>query len=73
MQVGFSLSARYASSPAKGESIDVESYAFLVKRIAHHLMARMPASVQVDDLIQAGMVGLLEAAQKYDGDKGASF
>ena len=33
----------------------------------------MPASVQLDDLIQAGMLGLLEAAQKYDDTKGASF
>ncbi|VUD56532.1 RNA polymerase sigma factor FliA [Thalassocella blandensis] len=55
------------------KSISVEDYAFLVKRIAHHMMARMPSSVQVDDLIQAGMIGLLEASQKYDGGKGASF
>lgn len=55
------------------KSISVEDYAYLVKRIAHHMMARMPSSVQVDDLIQAGMIGLLEASQKYDGGKGASF
>lgn len=53
--------------------INVEDYASLVKRIAYHLLARMPASVQLDDLIQAGMLGLLEAAQKFDGSKGASF
>lgn len=53
--------------------INVEEYAPLVKRIAFHMMARMPASVQVDDLIQAGMIGLLEAAQKFDGSRGASF
>lgn len=51
----------------------IEQYAPLVKRIAHHLMARLPASVVVDDLIQAGMIGLLEAAKKYDASKGASF
>ena len=34
---------------------------------------RLPASVQVDDLIQAGMIGLLEAAKKYDAGKGAGF
>jgi len=45
----------------------------LVKRIAHHLLARMPASVQVDDLIQAGLIGLLESARSFDGSKGASF
>ena len=48
-------------------------YAPLVKRIAHHIMARMPASVQVEDLIQAGLVGLLEASRNYDVSKGASF
>lgn len=51
----------------------VERHAPLVKRIAHHLMARLPASVLVDDLIQAGMIGLLEAARNFDGSKGASF
>mgnify|MGYP003385611824 CR=1 FL=1 len=51
----------------------VERYAPLVKRIAHHLMARMPSSVQVEDLVQAGLVGLLEAARNYDASKGASF
>lgn len=53
--------------------INVEDYAPLVKRIAFHMMARMPASVQVDDLIQAGMIGLLEASQKFDKNRGASF
>jgi RNA polymerase sigma factor for flagellar operon FliA len=51
----------------------IERYAPLVKRIAYHLLARLPASVQVDDLIQAGMIGLLEASRKYDSSKGASF
>ncbi len=51
----------------------VESHASLVKRIAHHLLLRLPASVQVDDLIQSGMIGLLEAARKFDDSKGASF
>jgi len=53
--------------------IQPEQYAFLVKRIAHHIMGRMPSSVDVEDLIQSGMIGLLEAAQKYDAAKGASF
>ncbi len=48
-------------------------YAPLVKRIAYHLLAKLPPSVQVDDLIQAGMIGLLEAAAQYDSAQGASF
>lgn len=51
----------------------LEKHASLVKRIAHHLIARLPGSVLVDDLIQAGMIGLLEAAKNFDGSKGASF
>lgn len=51
----------------------VEQYAPLVKRIAHHLLARMPSSVLVEDLVQAGLIGLLEAARNYDVAKGASF
>ena len=51
----------------------VTQYAPLVKRIAYHLKARLPATVIVDDLLQAGMVGLLEASRKYDSDQGASF
>ncbi|MCC5450449.1 RNA polymerase sigma factor FliA [Rheinheimera sp. UJ51] len=51
----------------------VERQAPLVKRIAYYLLARLPASVQVDDLIQSGMIGLIEAAKNFDGSKGASF
>src|SRR5262249_5316451 len=51
----------------------IAQHASLVKRIAHHLLGRLPNTVQLDDLIQSGMIGLLEAAQKYDASKGASF
>lgn len=45
--------------PKEGDQeIKVEDYAYLVKRIAHHMMARMPSCVQIEDLIQAGMLGL---------------
>ncbi|MFY7697693.1 MAG: RNA polymerase sigma factor FliA [Legionella sp.] len=45
----------------------------LVKRIAYHLMTRLPSSIQFDDLLQAGMLGLLEAVRHYDEGKGAAF
>ncbi len=51
----------------------VRQHADLVRRIAHHLAARLPSSVEVDDLIQAGIIGLLEAARHYSGDRGATF
>lgn len=62
----------YSRTGASTETV-FEQYATLVKRIAHHLIARLPPNVQVEDLIQAGMVGLLEAQQNYDSSKGASF
>ena len=51
----------------------LEQHTVLVKRIAYHLLARLPASVLVDDLIQSGMIGLLEASNNFDSSKGASF
>jgi RNA polymerase sigma factor for flagellar operon FliA len=51
----------------------VRKHADLVKRIAYHLAGRLPPQVEVDDLIQAGMMGLLEAAQNYSSGRGASF
>ena len=48
-------------------------FAPLVKRTAHHMMAKLPASVQVDDLIQAGMIGLMDAIGRYQGSLGAKF
>ena len=54
----------YQDSQTETGELKVEEYAYLVKRIAHHMMARMPSSVQVEDLIQAGMIGLIEASQK---------
>ena len=51
----------------------IAQYAPLVKRIAHHMMARLPANVQVEDLIQTGMLGLLDAVQRFDATQGALF
>ena len=65
--------AMYTSVQAGGTDQRVMQHAPLVKRIAYHLMNRLPDSVQVDDLIQAGMLGLLEAIKNYDASQGASF
>ncbi|NMG04591.1 RNA polymerase sigma factor FliA [Azoarcus taiwanensis] len=51
----------------------VEGYAPLVKRVACHLMARLPASVEIDDIIQNGMMGLLHAIDRYEAGMGAQF
>lgn len=50
-----------------------ESNLKLVKSIAHHISVRLPAGYSLDDLIQVGMIGLLEASKVYDASLGASF
>ena len=65
--------AMYAANQENDRDDLVTLHAPLVKRIAYHLMSRLPPSVQADDLIQAGMIGLLEAARNYDRAQGASF
>ncbi|ATF09187.1 RNA polymerase sigma factor FliA [Candidatus Enterovibrio altilux] len=62
----------YSRTGASPEKV-IAKYSTLVIRIAHHLVARLPPNIQVEDLVQAGMIGLLEAQQKYDPSKGASF
>ncbi|WMS87688.1 RNA polymerase sigma factor FliA [Pleionea litopenaei] len=62
----------YKKAGAQQQDV-ITQYAPLVKRIAHHLMSRLPSSVQVEDLMQAGMIGLLEASRNFDATKGASF
>jgi RNA polymerase sigma factor for flagellar operon FliA len=63
----------YVTNPELDRDDLVSKHAALVKRIAYHLMSRLPPSVQADDLIQAGMIGLLEASRNYDASQGASF
>jgi RNA polymerase sigma factor for flagellar operon FliA len=63
----------YATTDSSDQNSLIERHVGLVKRIAYHLVSRLPPSVQVEDLIQAGMIGLLEAARNYNPKQGASF
>jgi len=65
--------ATYNAVQEQGHDDMVLQHAPLVKRIAYHLMNRLPPNVQADDLIQAGMIGLIEASRNYDPTQGASF
>ena len=67
------VNAYVASRTASEGDALVTRHAELVKRIAYHLAGRLPPSVDVADLIQAGMLGLLEAASNYAANRGASF
>lgn len=63
----------YTATGTKEKEDFVGEFTPLVKRIAYHMMAKLPASVQVDDLIQAGMIGLLDAINRYEGSYGRQF
>ena len=65
--------AMYTPNGLSDKEECLKEYAPLVKRIAHHMMLKLPGSVEVDDLIQAGMMGLLDAASRYDELRGAQF
>ncbi len=63
----------YHTNQQSVDSDPLLEYMPLVKQVALHLSARLPASVDIDDLIQVGMIGLLESLQNYDASKGAQF
>jgi RNA polymerase sigma factor for flagellar operon FliA len=67
------VNAMYTASGLSDKEECLKEYAPLVKRIAHHMMVKLPSSVEVDDIIQAGMIGLLDAAGRYDEFRGAQF
>ncbi|WP_210543906.1 RNA polymerase sigma factor FliA [Rhodoferax sp. PAMC 29310] len=51
----------------------IKQYQPLVRRLAHHMMAKLPANVQVDDLIQVGLLGLSDALTRYEAAQGVQF
>lgn len=67
------VAAQYRAVDTGGTADVIDRHGELVRRIAHHLAARLPSSVEVDDLIQSGMLGLLEAAQNFRSGQGATF
>ena len=63
----------YTASGKADKNFLLREHAPLVKRLAYQLKARLPPSVEVDDLIQAGMIGLLDAVNRYEDTHGAQF
>ena len=51
----------------------LRQYVPLVRRLAHHMIAKLPANVEVDDLIQVGMIGLAEALTRFEASQGVQF
>ena len=69
------MSAVCGYGPAEGLDSDalLERHLPLVKRIANHLRGRLPDNVDIDDMMQSGLIALLDAARHYSPEKGASF
>jgi RNA polymerase sigma factor for flagellar operon FliA len=68
-----SVAAQYLEVQQGSANELVRTHTALVKRIAWHLKGRLPASVEIGDLVQAGMIGLLEAARNYTPARAANF
>jgi len=63
----------YTADGKSDKDFLVSEHAPLVKKLAHQMKAKLPPSVEVDDLIQAGMIGLLDAVSRYEETHGAQF
>ena len=51
----------------------VEQFAYRIKKVAYKMISRLPANVELDDLMSAGVIGLIDAAEKYDPEKSCNF
>ena len=51
----------------------IRQYVPLVRRLAHHMIAKLPPNIELDDLIQVGMIGLSEALTRYEVAQGVQF
>ncbi len=51
----------------------LRQYSPLVRRLAHQMIAKLPANVEIDDLIQVGMIGLTDALTRFDAGQGVQF
>jgi RNA polymerase sigma factor for flagellar operon FliA len=63
----------YTARGTLDRSAAVERYAPMVRRLASQMIAKLPANVEIDDLIQAGMIGLMDALSRYETGHGAQF
>ena len=51
----------------------IRQYLPLVRRLANHMIAKLPPNVELDDLVQVGMIGLTEALSRYEATQGVQF
>jgi RNA polymerase sigma factor for flagellar operon FliA len=62
-----------ASSTAPGAGAEFAAHFKLVKRIAAHFRGRLPPAIEHSDLVQVGIVGLMEAIEVFDPERGNDF
>ena len=63
----------YTAKGTLSRDDQLRKYSPLVRRLAHHMIAKLPPSVEIDDLIQVGMIGLTEAISRFDVAHGVQF
>jgi len=63
----------YTAKGTLNRDAQIRQYSPLVKKLAHHMIAKLPASVEVEDLIQVGMMGLTEALARFEPSQGVQF
>ncbi len=63
----------YTATGQLDRDATLRQYVPLVRRLAHHMIAKLPANIEVDDLIQVGMIGLAEALSRYEVSQGVQF
>jgi RNA polymerase sigma factor for flagellar operon FliA len=63
----------YTASGRLDVNTMLKQYSPLVRRLAHQMIAKLPANVELDDLIQVGMIGLNDALSRFDAGQGVQF
>lgn len=63
----------YATTGRLDKTAAIKQYAPLVRRMAHHMLSKLPANVEIDDIVQAGLIGLMDAVSRYEENQGAQF
>jgi RNA polymerase sigma factor FliA len=63
----------YTAKGTLNRDDQLKKYSPLVRRLAHHMIAKLPPSVEIDDLIQVGMIGLTEAISRFEPTQGVQF
>ena len=63
----------YTAKGTLNRDDQLRKYSPLVRRLAHHMIAKLPPSVELDDLIQVGLIGLSEALSRYEAAQGVQF